>query len=244
MSPFQIARARADPAAATVVGSLLAGGFTLLQRLRHPRPIHPHGVALNGTVRFLTGSASTGLSFFDQPAAAELVVTARTSRSLGVPAPLPDVIGLAVRFPTPAGPADLLLASTGFGVPSRFWLAWQRSPSLARFTTLFPYRTADGPVLVAARTIEPENLPTETSELARALEQTTWRLHLYSATPTGRWHPFAVLELGRSAGSPIDTPDRYNPVRNPLPGSEGYRWARRVREPSYSTIQGEHHDER
>jgi hypothetical protein len=222
---------------AAVAGRLLAEIFAQLQRLRHPRPIHPHGVALEGSIRFLTGTAPTGLVFLDSPPAAEIAVSARVSRSLGVPSPLPDVIGLALRLATPAGGGDVVLASTGFGVPSRFWLALQRSPSRARFTTLFPYRSTRGPVLLAARTIEPEDLPTGLSDLAAALERTTWRLRLYSATPSGRWHPFAVLELGRPVGSPLDTSDRYDPVSNPLPGSDWYPWARQVREPSYSTIQ-------
>jgi hypothetical protein len=223
---------------AGAAGRLFAACFALLQRLRHPRPIHSRGVALEGTIRFLTGSSPTGLALFDSPPAAEIAVSARVSRSLGVPSPLPDVIGLALRLAAPTGPADVLLASTGFGFPSRFWLALQRSPSRARFTTLLPYRSTRGPVLLAARTIEPENLPTALPACAAALENTTWRLRLYSATPTGPWHPFAILELGRAAGSPLDTPDRYDPVRHPLPGFAWYRWERTVREPSYSTIQG------
>lgn len=229
--------ATVGPQAASVIGRLLADSFLLLKRWRNPRPIHPHGVALVGTVRFLTGSAPTGLAFFDSPASSEVAVSARASRSLGVPAPLPDVIGLALRFATPAGPADVLFASTGFGVPSRFWLAFHRSPSLARFTTLFPYRSTRGPVLLAARTIEPENLPSAPADLASALEHTTWRLRLYSSTPTGHWHPFAIVELGRPAASSRDTTDRYDPMRNPLPGSDWYPWERRLRDPSYSRIQ-------
>jgi hypothetical protein len=221
----------------STIGRLLAEVFSLLKRLRRPRPIHPRGVALEGTVRFLTGSAPTGVAFLDSPPSAEIAVSARVSRSLGVPSPFPDVIGLALRLATPAGAADILFASTGFGVPSRFWLAMQRSPSQARFTTLFPHRSPSGPVLLAARTIDPEDLPTELPDLAAALERTTWRLRLYAATPAGLWHPFAVLELGRSSGSPLDTSDRYDPVSNPPPGSESYPWARRVREPSYSTVQ-------
>lgn len=233
---------RFSPAA--IAGRLLADGFVLLQRVRHPRPVHPHGVALRGTLRFLTASASTGLPFIDSPPAAEVAVTARVSRSLGVPSPLPDVIGLAVRIATPTGSADMLFASTGFGVPSRFWLALQRSPSRARFTTLFPYRSTRGPFLLAARTIEPQDLPSDPIDLARELENTTWRLRVYAATPGGRWHPFAILELGRAPGDPPDTADRYDPLRNPLPGSTSYSWARDVREPSYDRVQGEHHDER
>ncbi|MBG6237889.1 hypothetical protein IWX78_000844 [Mycetocola sp. CAN_C7] len=222
---------------AVVAGRVLAVAFRILQRFRRPRPIHPHGVALSGTVRYLTSPARSGIAFLDHPAAAELPVSARVSRSLGVPAPLPDVIGLAIRWDGPSGPADLALASTGFGVPSRFWLAAHRSPSRARFTTLIPYRSDRGPVLLAARTIGPRDLPSEPRALATALTGTTWRLRLYHASPTGHWHPFAIVEL-RHSSTTVDTPDRFDPVRHQLPGSETYNWARRLREPSYARVQG------
>ena len=223
---------------ASLTGHLLASLFAVAQLLRHPRPIHPHGVALVGTLRFLTHSAPSGVTFIDRPGAAELRVTARLSRSLGTPAPFPDVVGLALRFDTENGPADVLMASTGFGVPSRFWLAPQRSPSRVRFTTLFPYRSERDPVLLGARTIAPADLPSAPDAVAAALEQTTWRLHLYHATPLGRWHPFAVLELGRVPG-PTDTLDRFDPVRHRLPGAQNYRWTERLRAPSYAHVQGD-----
>ncbi|MET1052099.1 MAG: hypothetical protein ABWX65_05605 [Mycetocola sp.] len=224
--------------ASAVAGRIISRAFTLLQNVRHPRPIHPHGVALTGTLRFLTDTTPSGIGFVDQPPAAELPITARVSRSVGVPAPLPDVIGLALRWEGPDGTADIALASTGFGVPSRFWLAAHRSPSRARFTTLFPYRTERGPILLAARTIGPNDLPSEPHALAAALDTTTWRLRLYHATPTGRWHPFAVVEL-QHEGPMLDSRERFDPVRHPLPGSTTYRWARRLREPSYARVQGE-----
>jgi hypothetical protein len=222
----------------SVTGRLFSSAFGLVQRLRRPRPIHSHGVALVGTLRFVTQSSPSGVAFFDHPRVAELAVTARVSRSLGVPAPLPDVIGLALRFDTADGPADVTLASTGFGVPSRFWLAPQRSPSRARFTTLLPYRSRRGPLLLAARTIEPADLPSSPDALAAALERTTWRLRLYHATPLGQWRAVAVLELGRAPG-PTDTSDRYDPVRHVLPGAKNYPWVVRLREPSYAQVQEE-----
>jgi hypothetical protein len=219
-----------------LVGGILAGAFDGLRALRRPRPIHSQGIALRGSLRWLTDRAPAGLDLIDHPHTSELPLTARVSRSIGVPAPLPDVIGLAVRFETTTGPADVLLASTGFGVPSRFWLAAHRSPSRARLTTLMPLKTDNGPLLLAARTFEPENLPTEPGALASALEQTSWRLKLYHAHPLGSWHPFAVLELWREPGA-VDTVERYDPVRHPLPGTSTYGWERRLREPSYLRVQ-------
>ncbi|AWB86249.1 hypothetical protein [Mycetocola zhujimingii] len=219
-----------------IAGGTLAGVFGLLRALRPPRPIHPHGVALTGSLRWLTGRGASGIDFIDHPHTSELPLTARVSRSIGVPAPLPDVIGLALRFETTGAPADLLLASTGFGVPSRFWLAAHRSPSRARLTTLMPLRTPNGPLLIAARTLEPADLPTDVGQLATRLESTSWRLKLYHATPLGHWHPFAIVELWREPGA-IDTIDRYDPVRHPLPGTTTYRWERRLREPSYLSVQ-------
>lgn len=221
---------------AGIVGGALAGVFGWLRSLRQPRPIHPHGVALTGSLRWLTDRAPSGIDFIDHPHTSELPLTGRVSRSIGVPEPLPDVIGLALRFATTNGPADLLLASTGFSVPSRFWLAPCRSPSRARLTSLMPLRTPKGPLLFAARTLEPADLPADITTLASRLESTSWRLKLYHATPAGLWHPFAVVELWRDT-EPVDTLDRYDPVRHPLPGTTTYRWERRLREPSYLRAQ-------
>ncbi|MCP2032707.1 hypothetical protein L1277_002817 [Okibacterium sp. HSC-33S16] len=215
-----------------LAGGVLAGVFDGLRALRHPRPIHPHGVALRGSLRWLTDRAPAGIDLIDHPHTSELPLTARVSRSVGVPAPLPDVIGLAVRFGTTTGPADVLLASTGFGVPSRFWLAAHRCPSRARFTTLLPLKTENGPLLLAARTMEPTDLPTDPVALAHALENSSWRLKLYHARPLGHWHPFAILEVWREPGA-IDTIERFDPVRHALPGTSTYGWERRLREPSY-----------
>lgn len=226
----------ASPSA--ILGRVLAASLLALQRVRSPRPVHPHGVALSGTLRFTTQGSVSGLPFLDDPPTSQIAVTARVSRSIGLPLPLPDVLGLALRLPVPSGFADVLLASTGFGMPSRFWLAVHRSPSRARFTSFFPYKSDRGPVLLAARTIGPTDLPAEPTALAHALETTTWRLHLYHATPSGRWHPFAVLELGRTPG-PVDTTDRYDPIRHPLPGRTTYAWTRRLRQRSYAEIQEE-----
>ncbi|MGN6741928.1 MAG: hypothetical protein ACTHJL_01340 [Amnibacterium sp.] len=219
-----------------IAGRALAGLMGALLRLRGPRPIHTTGVLLQGRITWRPASeAVSGIDWIDQRGAGTPPqVTARYSRGASLPAALPDVLGLAVRLGTPHGPADLLLSTTGFGVPGRFVLAPRRAPGGAWFSTLMPYRGAYGPVLVAARSRTPGALPAHLEDLRAALQREPWRLELLFATPTGRWHRFADLELTPAPG-PIDRPTpRFDAVRNPLPGARTYRWTRRLREPAYA----------
>jgi hypothetical protein len=224
-------------AVAAVGGRMLRALFRGMLLFRRPRPIHARGLVLLGSVRWLPGARPAGIRWVDvPPPGGTQEVTGRLSRSVGLPPVFPDIVGLALRFDTAEGQADLELASTGFGFPSRFWLAPHRSPSKARLSTLLPYRTENGPVLLAARTIAPSDLPSSLNEVQRALAVRSWRLRLYHATPTGPWHPFATVEL---AGSPTeqDTALRFDAARNPLPGAAQYRWIRRLRDPSYRLVQ-------
>ena len=123
-----------------VVGRALALVFLGVQRVRHPRPIHPRGLPLTGSVHWMPRSTRSGIRWIDDPAAGERQpLEGRLSRSIGLPAPLPDVIGLALRMQTPEGPADIELASTGSGVPLRFTLLLRSRPSPGVYGTLVPY---------------------------------------------------------------------------------------------------------
>jgi len=220
----------------TVVGRALGAGFAMLAVVRRPHPVHPHGALLRGTLRRTGSELRTGIRWIDEADAEPVPVLARASRSAGVPPPLPDVIGLAVRFDSPLGTADLELASTGSPWPSRWWLLLHRSPSRAHLSSMLPYRSPSGPVLIAARTVAPADLPTTPAALAERLESETWRLLLHVARPRGPWHPFAELELRREPG-PLDPLLRFDAGRHPLPGAQHYAWVQRLREPSYDRVQ-------
>jgi hypothetical protein len=224
------------PVVSELAGHVLKAVFGTIMLVRRPRPIHARGIVLDGDIRWTEGAPPSGIRWIDVPSATGPVI-ARVSRGVGVPSPLPDIIGLALRVEGDDGPVDLELASTGFGVPSRFWLAPQRSPSKARLSTLLPYRGRVGPVLIAARTVTPAGLPVGLTELAGALEQSPWRLRLYWTRPLDRWHHFADLELRRTPGRPLDRLIRFDATRHPLPGAETYRWVRALRQPSYDLAQ-------
>ena len=219
-----------------VTGRTLAALVRALLRIRGPRPIHTTGVLLAGRIRWRPHSrVQSGIAWIDDRGpGTPPAVTARFSRGASLPAALPDVLGLALRVTTPDGPADLLLSTTGFRVPGRFALAPRRAPSGAWFSSLMPYRGTRGPVQVAARSRSPRSLPARMEDLHGRLTGEPWRLELLFATPTGRWHRFADLELTAVEGR-IDAPaPRFDAVRHPLPGAGTYGWTRRLREPAYA----------
>lgn len=224
------------PFAAVLVGRMLRAAFAVLLLVRRPKPIHPKGVALEGVLRWRRPRARTGIRWIDE-GGDPVPVVARLSRSVGLPAPLPDIVGLAIRAPGADGPIDLELSSTGAGVPSRFWLVPHRSPSRARLGTLLPYRTPAGPRLLCARTIAPADLPVALRDLGWALVDAPWHLRLYTAAPRGRWYAVADLEL-RAASGPRDLALRFDAADRPIPGTDSYPWVRAIREPSYHLVQG------
>jgi hypothetical protein len=180
------------------------------------KPLHPGGSVMPGTLRRFGDQSRTGAAWLDDAGEDEVVV--RRSRAVGLPSPLPDVVGLAVRVTLATGGyGDLLFASTGLGRLTRFTLTATRSPYRRPLTTLLPYRAPAGPVVLSARSRDEQIL-----DLA-------W------AVGMGSWHRFAELRILRDIGDQRDLLLSFDPVRNVLPGLENYDWVRRLREPSYAT---------
>jgi hypothetical protein len=214
-------------------GRVLRGVFAAVLRVRRPRPIHARGIVLTGELRFRGARPRTGLSWIDDAEAAPSRVTARLSRSVGLPAVLPDVWGLALRVGTGGPPADIELSTTGIGVPGRFLLQPRRSPGRgAVYSAILPYRTPAGPLLLAALADVHRMLAADVAEVAEELATSPWRLRLCAARPGGRWHPVADVEL-RTAEDQDDRRLRFDAVERPLPGADAYEWVRQLRQPSY-----------
>ncbi|MDQ1624129.1 MAG: hypothetical protein QOH19_2547 [Actinomycetota bacterium] len=216
-----------------MAGTAFAAVFKALKTLRPDRPIHPSGVALTGTIEKRLGNTGSGILWVDSPGSHQ--VKARLSRSVGAPSGWPDIIGLALRITSEAGPADVLLASTPMSWPGRLLLTPHRHASNSKLTSLMPYKGAKGPVLLAARTDQPGPcLPATPDAFRQALNTGTWTLGLYHARPAGPWIRFGSLALTLDPDK-ADTPTRFDPLTHTLPGAETYKWASRLREPSYAT---------
>jgi hypothetical protein len=223
--------ALAGRALGAVVGAILL--------VRRPRPIHSRGVVLTGDARWLPTRRTAGIRWIDEPPhGGSQTVTARVSRGIGLPSALPDILGLALRFDTEDGPADLELSSTGFDVPGRFMLLPHRSASRAWFGTVLPYRGSRGPVLIAARTRGPLDLPRVDAALAA---------DLVDRDPRSCWRRFAELRLSAAGAPPIVDASphadaggaelRFDAVLRPLPGAENYQWTVDLRRPAYCRAQ-------
>jgi hypothetical protein len=139
--------------------------------LRGARVFHPHGRSYAAVVT-VAGGLGTGAALLDRPGRHQGVV--RLSRGAGLPAPLPDVEGLALRLPgqgVDGAPLDLLVNS-----------AWRYAfvPSVVgpTWSAILPHRTATGRlVLLGAR---PED----------------GGFALLAAHPLGPWRQWGRLTLG------------------------------------------------
>jgi hypothetical protein len=202
--------------ASSTGGQILRGATRLVAARPAAKPLHPRGAVVVGTLQRHGAERTSGAEWLDLTGVDEVLV--RQSRAVGLPPPAPDIFGLAVRIATgPGRHGDLLFASTGLGRLTRFTLTAARSPHGRPLTTLLPYRTPAGPVLLSAVHVQENTL---------AL---SW------AVGTGSWNRFAELRLGDEPAEATDAPVSFDPVRNVLPGLETYDWVRRLREPAYLT---------
>jgi hypothetical protein len=199
-----------------VGGGVLAaatGGLAALRRAR--KPLHPSGEVLAARIfrRGADGSSDvSGVPWLDEPGEDDAVV--RLSRAIGPAGPLPDIHGLAVRVHLAGGYGDLLFATTGRGPVSRFVLLPSRGARTQPMTTLLPYRTESGPVVLS---VDP--VGAEAFELS-------W------ARPAGDWNVFGCLRLSTRR---VDEEISFDPILHQLPGLDQYPAVRRLREPAYAT---------
>jgi hypothetical protein len=195
---------------ADAVGRVLSRLTAGVAAWRSPeKPLHPDGLLFAGTLRRSGTPEACGVPWLDDAATDEVIV--RVSRAVGLPSPLPDISGLALRLP---GPADVLLASTGWDPVSRHLLL----PALRAgqpLTTLLPYRTACGPVVLGARPVAER------------------RFALFWARVGHGWRPLGSLTLDEPL--PDDSRVSFDPVLNRPPGLEQYPWVVRIRERAYAT---------
>lgn len=240
-------RRRAAGAAAVlparVIGRLLGVLIGAIRRVRSPRPIHRVGIVLEGRIESAgsgdPGAPSSGIAWVDATAPGR--IRARLSRGIGLPVPVPDVWGLAFRqvregenLGAPASGDVLLATVAGAGGLRRFVPLVRLSPWGAAFTTVMPYRSTRGPVLVSARTLSGAPASATTVGQARELGRNPWILQLLWATPRGPWRTFATLSLSVPDGVAVDDDDlRFDPLASPPTGAGTYTWTRALRERSY-----------
>ncbi|MDQ1635591.1 MAG: hypothetical protein QOJ32_2400 [Frankiaceae bacterium] len=210
----------------------VADALGALARLRSGPAVHAVGTSYAATLEVIGAEASAralGLPFVDEPG--QYSATVRLSRAAGLPAPAPDVLGLAIRV-DPDGqaepPQDLLLDSCWPGPVGRHLIRPARAVDSGWYGSLLAYRAGDAVIHLAARGEGAQHGPLNHDSA------TGCRFRLLYATPRAQeWTEWATLTVQH----PVERPElRFSPAND----GRGIRlrvdWLR-FRIPSYRTSQ-------
>lgn len=215
-------------------GRVVALPLAALARWRNGRPMHPHGAVFSAVLDRHGGDRPWGVAFLDATAHDDVVV--RLSRGAGLPAPLPDVLGLAVRLDGGSGePVDLLLSTViGRGALPRLVPALRRDTASV-YCSIMAYRSAAGPIRLAALPTT-RGIPSRPEPLAGSVRQRPLVFELAAARGLEPWRPFARLTI-QAAVRPLDPDLRFDAVRRPPPGLVPDGPLARFRQPAYAAAQ-------
>ena len=210
-------------------GRAVALPLAAVARLRRGKPMHPRGAVFSGVLE-RHGTGAWGVPWLDDAATDAVVV--RLSRGAGLPAPLPDLLGLAVRIPSAGGaPIDLLLTTTGRGPLGRLVPALRRDTA-AVHSSIMGYRSDAGPLRIAALP-DDDGVPSEPAPLAAEVARAGLSYTLAAARGRGPWVPFGRLLLGEPT-QPLDPDVRFDAVLHPPPGLVPDGPMARFRAPAYA----------
>ena len=200
-----------------MLAELIARPFGAAARARGSKAFHPRGVVHDATVT-VDGTAGAPAPWLRQSASYDAIV--RFSRGIGLPHPLPDVLGIAVRILGAHGEGrdqDLLLVTSGNGPVIHHLLLPARSYTGLPYSSLAPYSTEHGHVLLGARA------------------ESAGRFELGWAPLGGRLQPFGSLAVGARRDD-ADNALRFS-VMNSGGGLEPSTWVNRIRPAAYASSQ-------
>ena len=201
--------------ASKVTGWTIGTALGAVAGLRGGKAVHPHGEAY-GARLIVSGNAAapTGAALLSQPGEYDAVV--RFSRSLGLPRPAPDLLGLAVRVLNAYGEElhqDFLMVSS-VDHPILHYIFLPSSDLQQRpYSSSLPYRAGRELFLIGALPDDRSPRPSGVDEFARfasAVALGDVRFHLAVAPITGRFEPVAELRI-RSRLKPEVDALRFNP---------------------------------
>jgi hypothetical protein len=146
--------------------------------VRGERVIHAKGTAYEGELTLYAGAGKLAVPLVRGPLKRPVLV--RLSRAAGLPDPLPDVLGMAIRIPDADGaghPQDLMLTTGGGSPLARRMLIPRWDYRGSTYTSLISYEIGGRDLVVGA-------LPHDGA------------YRLATADGGSAWTPFAKLALG------------------------------------------------
>jgi hypothetical protein len=197
------------------LAALFAAVFRVLARLRRGRALHPVGVGYQARLEITPGARRwAGTQLLAPGARYDAVV--RFSRGGGLPEPLPDALGVAVRLPDAYGPGraqDFLVTSSADLPLARRLLFPGRSFLHRSFSSALPYRVGGRAVVTVLRP-PPGRWPRTGRALAdlssaAAAGELVYELRL--AGSLGRSRTVGLLAVGRPLDPAATEALRFNP---------------------------------
>jgi hypothetical protein len=222
-----------------------AAGFYALAALRRRRSLHPTGVGYQGQLVVGDGPGRPSVPLF-QPGAAHSALL-RFSRGAGLPEPLPDALGVAVKLPDAHGPGadqDLLLTSSTSRPLLRRLLFPARSFLGRAFSTALPYDLDGKRVVVLLVPVPPRNGRSPggvdrgggaMAEL-RAAAVVGLGFELRTAGTFGPSRRLATLTVGQPLSAEQTQALRFNPWTTG-PGMRPSGWLNLLRDAAYRASQ-------
>ena len=223
-------------AAGLSIGAVLAG----LAAVRRGKAFHPEGVVYDGRLTITAAGHAPGAALLSRPAEHRAIV--RFSRAVGLPRPIPDLLGLSLRLPDVHGAGRhqdfLLVTSADLPLVHHIFLPaldLQQRP----FTSALPYRAGGDLFLVGALPRSDSPRPGGNDEFDRldaAAASGRLAFELAVAPMMGRFRPIGTLRVGRRLGPELDAL-RFNPW-NCGGGLEPAGWLNGARDRAYKLSQG------
>jgi len=218
------------------IGAVLAG----VAGLRGGKAVHPAGVVHRARlVVDGAGVAPPGSTLLDEPATWPAVV--RFSRSVGLPRPLPDLLGVSLRVLDAYGEGRhqdvLMVSSVDLPVLHHVFVPAgdvQQRP----YSSSLPYRVGDTSVLLGITPDPRSPRPSgddEFERLDRAAATGRLQFGFGVAAIGGRFRRVATLEVGERLPDALDAL-RFNPF-NCGGGLEPAGWLNRLRDYAYPLSQ-------
>lgn len=183
--------------------------FAIAAAARGGKAVHPHGAVHEATIAVHgADDAPPAATLFTEPKQHRALV--RFSRSLGLPRPLPDLLGMSIRLPDVHGPGRhqdfMLVTSADAPILHHGFLpaadVWERP-----YTSALPYRAGDDLFIVGAVPHPDGPRPDgehELDRLAKAAATGEQRFDLSVASPMGRFRAVGEILVGARLPDELD----------------------------------------
>jgi hypothetical protein len=194
------------------VAAATARLFQALSAARGKRAFHPHGLVFEATLTPYVRSSPTGIEILD---GGERRLLVRCSRALGLPEPVPDILGFAMRFPDAYGPGrhQDLLCVTSWDEPVAHHALVPATGFFERpYSSLLAYDTPLGTRLVGVLPVgSGPPLGPRLEQIAEAARAGSGRFELALSPLMGRFGGVGSIRLGDQVPPDEGERLRFNP---------------------------------